>query len=103
MGRPVGSTNGKPFRDALRLAVAEAEGNPRNLRMVAEALVAEACAGNVNAIKEIADRLDGKPSTVIEGGDKPVGLHAIIERVIVRPAEAVDRDGGSVRPAAEAG
>lgn len=69
----------KPFRDALMLAIKEAEAQPnhhRALRRVAERLLDEAAAGNVQAMKEIADRLDGKVPQGIEGGDpeNPVKL-----------------------------
>ena len=54
------------------LAIKEAEANPnhhRALRQVAGRLLDEAAQGNVQAIKEIADRLDGKVPQGIEGGD----------------------------------
>lgn len=56
----------KPFRDALRLAIADADDNPRKLRHIAEALFDKACDGDVAAIKEIADRLDGKVAQGID-------------------------------------
>ena len=69
MARPLGSPNkDKPFRDALRMAIADAEGDNKALRLVAIALVAKAQQGDVPAIKEIADRLDGKVTQPI-GGD----------------------------------
>ena len=51
----------KSFANMLRIAINEAneEGGNR-LRSVADALVEKACTGDVPAIKEIADRLDGK-------------------------------------------
>jgi hypothetical protein len=62
----------KPFRDALMLAIKDAEAkenSPRALRRVAEKLLEEAADGNVQAIKELADRLDGKVPQGIENGD----------------------------------
>lgn len=50
----------KPFRDALRMELAEAGGNPKALRNIAKALIAQAEAGDMQAIKEFADRIDGK-------------------------------------------
>ena len=68
----------KPFRDALMVAIkaAEADGNPKSLRRVAEKLLSEAATGNVQAIKEVADRLDGKVPQGIsgEGGEGVKGL-----------------------------
>ena len=59
----------KPFREALASVVAD---NKAALRDSANALFARAITGDVSAIKEIADRLDGKvPSTV--GGSTEVG------------------------------
>lgn len=53
-----------------------AEDNHRKLRRIAERLLDEAAAGNVQALKEVADRLDGKVPQGIEGGDpdRPVKL-----------------------------
>jgi hypothetical protein len=65
----------KPFRDALMLAIKEAEAKEnqhRALRKIAERLLDEAAAGNVQALKEVADRLDGKVPQGIEGGEQPI-------------------------------
>jgi hypothetical protein len=70
MANPRGQQRDKPFRDALRLTIAEAEDNPRKLRKLAEALFDKAADGDIPAIKEIADRLDGKPAQAIIGGDE---------------------------------
>jgi len=60
-GRPTGSTE-KPWRDALRLAVnAQGEDGRKKLRLIAEKVVDLAMAGDVTAIREIGDRMDGKP------------------------------------------
>ena len=52
----------KSFANMLRIAVNEAveKGGGTKLRAVADALVARAVSGDVQAIKEVADRLDGK-------------------------------------------
>lgn len=62
----------KPFRDALMLAIKDAESSKdsvRSLRRIAERLLDEAADGNVQALKEVADRLDGKVPQGIENGD----------------------------------
>jgi hypothetical protein len=73
-GRPAGSPNkDKPFRDALRmevLALAEGEKlkHPKgSLRWNAQMLLIK---GEVGAVKEIADRLDGKVPQGITGDDE---------------------------------
>lgn len=67
----------KPWRDMLMLAVNEADGDRKKLRKLADALVEKALEGDVSAIKEIGDRIDGKPKQQIEhSGDaeNPVAM-----------------------------
>jgi prolyl-tRNA editing enzyme YbaK/EbsC (Cys-tRNA(Pro) deacylase) len=84
-GRPKGSENkDKPFREALRMELAAAGRNHKQLRSIAKALLAKAETGDVVAIKEVADRLDGKaPQAVIGDAENPINLIHRIERVIV--------------------
>jgi hypothetical protein len=71
MGRPIGSVNReRPFTDMLRVALLS--GGRRRLRIIAEKLAEKAEHGDMQAIREIADRLDGKPAQAIERGDVPV-------------------------------
>jgi hypothetical protein len=69
-GRPVGSINTqKPFAAALRLELAAAGDSHRELRLIARNLINLARAGEpsaLQAIREIADRLDGKPKQEAE-------------------------------------
>lgn len=70
MGRPIGSVNReKPFNDALRIAL---RGDPLRLRRIAEKLATLAEEGDLAAIRELADRLDGKPAQVIDRHDVPI-------------------------------
>lgn len=68
----------KSFANMLNIAIKEAiEGTDKTkLRAVADALVDKAMAGDVPAIKEIADRLDGKvPQAVVGDAESdPVGI-----------------------------
>ncbi|MCA0846110.1 hypothetical protein [Salipiger thiooxidans] len=55
------------------------EGQPKKLDRLADCLVDAGLAGDVSALKEIGDRLDGKPKQATEvsgpdGGDIPVGI-----------------------------
>jgi hypothetical protein len=67
----------KSFANMLNIAIneASAEGGTK-LRAVADALVLKAMNGDVAAIKEIADRLDGKVPQAVVGDDEhdPVGI-----------------------------
>ena len=104
MGRPIGSPNRqKPFTDALRVALLS--GGGRRLRAIADKLAEKAEQGDLQAIQQIGDRLDGKPSQAIERGDVPVEvlsdeeLFAIIrgERpltLVYDPSGVVDLKGG---------
>jgi hypothetical protein len=78
----------KSFANMLNIAIKEAnEQGITKLREVADALVAKAISGDVPAIKEIAERLDGKVPQAVVGDDEgdPINMIARIERVIVRP------------------
>jgi hypothetical protein len=70
MGRPIGSVNKeKPFNDALRIALKR---DPCRLPRIAEKLAQKAEEGDLAAIREIADRLDGKPTQLVDRGDVPI-------------------------------
>ncbi len=55
------------------------KGSPKWLDVLANKLVEAASEGDVSALKEVGDRVDGKPKQAVEasgpdGGDIPVGL-----------------------------
>ena len=62
-GRPKGATNkDKPFAEALRMELASAGTDHKRLRNIASKLIELAECGELQAIQQIADRLDGKPA-----------------------------------------
>lgn len=63
-----GNISKRPFADALRVALMKTKGDRFQLARVAEALVRRAARGDVNAIKEIADRIDGRVPTALNIG-----------------------------------
>ena len=70
MGRPIGSLNReKPFNQALLMTL---RSNPVALRRIAAKLVEKAEDGELAAIREIADRLDGKPVQMLDRRDVPL-------------------------------
>lgn len=88
-GNPNGRPKSKPFKEALQKALKASESNPELLLNVALALVTKAQDGDVAAIREIADRLDGKVTQPIGGDeDNPLKVVQKIETVIVDPNEA---------------
>lgn len=60
-----GRRSPKPFSDALRLAINETVGDKTKLRLIADKLVDEAVEGNVMAIKELCNRLEGRPAQTV--------------------------------------
>lgn len=88
-GNPGGRPKEKPFRDALRAELAAlGEDDPKALRSLARNLLKIAAGEDgLPAIKEVADRLDGKVATPIENGeDGALEVIHRIERIIVDPA-----------------
>lgn len=65
-GNPGGRPKTKPFVEAIREEVQEADGNRTKLQAIAAKLVEKAMEGDMAAIKEVADRLDGKPAQALQ-------------------------------------
>lgn len=60
----------KVWRDAIRVAVMRnADDGGKKLAKLADSLVSSGLAGDVSALKEIGDRLDGKVPQAHVGGD----------------------------------
>ena len=70
MANPRGQQRDKPFRDALRMEIADAGEDHKALRRVARALLKAAETGKVDAIREVGDRLDGKVAQALVGDDR---------------------------------
>ena len=70
-GNPEGKKPNKPFLDALNRAIAQDDA--KRVRQAAEQLLDLAAAGEQWAVKELIDRLDGKPAQAIVGDpDNPL-------------------------------
>ena len=81
---PRGQQRDKPYREALRMELAAAGEDLKKLREIARAHIDKAAAGDMQAIKELADRLDGKPAQMLDLGDadsKP-GLTKIVHEFV---------------------
>ncbi len=93
-GNPGGRAKAKPYQEALLKVLKRDEDDQvpsgkTNLDKLARIHVLKALEGDVPAIRDIADRLDGKPAQAIIGGDEgdnPINLIHRIERVIVNPS-----------------
>jgi hypothetical protein len=97
IGRPVGSINTqKPFTLALRLELAAAGDNQRALRAIARNLIELAVGNGPNslaAIREISDRLDGRPRQTAD-----VTLHNASARELSDDALAAIAVGANAEP-----
>src|SRR5262245_20059062 len=76
----------KEFRDALIMELKAAGKDRRSLRHVARALIDAAADGNVAAIKEFADRIDGKVPQATEHSGEIKGAQTV---TIVRLSDLV--------------
>lgn len=90
-GRPPGSTT-KAWADAVRKAAnaLDPKAKRKKLEQLAEALVNTALAGDVSALKEIGDRIDGKVPQAMIGGsenDPPVQHVHRVELVDLTPVK----------------
>jgi len=95
---PKGAKSDKEWRDAIRRAVHEQrtvdeDGKPakrKALFLLARKTVDEALNGNMVAVKEIGDRLDGRPAQAV---DVAVAVSVErIERLIVDPVQVIEHE-----------
>lgn len=105
-----GRRKDKPFRDAIMLALNKIEklddgSETKRLNLLAEATIKKALSGDVPAIKEVADRVDGKVPQGVVGGDdddNPIALLHRIENLIVDPSPS-NPDSEGVQATSEPG
>src|SRR5262245_45598186 len=94
MSRTPGALNkDRPYRDALRMELADAGLDLKKLRKIAAKHIAACERGDMQAIKELADRLDGKPSQAVESTSE-VAHRYVIEVPPVLTGEAWEQKYG---------
>lgn len=97
-GAPIGNQNAKQskiWQQAIKRAIARrANGTiDSGLDELADKLVELVATGDLPALKELGDRLDGKPAQAIIGdADNPISVISRVERVLKR-ANPENRDG----------
>jgi hypothetical protein len=69
--------------EALRMELAAAGDNMKKLREIARVHIARCEAGDMLAIKELANRLDGRPAQIVEDSGPDSGPITKIVREIV--------------------
>lgn len=89
MAAPKGNQNAKKAKvwsDAIRKALA---GDKTRINRLAQALLDKAESGDMAALKELGDRLEGKPVQAHEvGGDEGNPIQAAIKVTFVRPQDS---------------
>ena len=87
----------RPFAEALKIAVKRVhDGDPGGrvkLAIIAEKLVEQAIDGEMEAIKEVSNRLDGKPAQAMEltgqeGGPLQIEIRKLFRPVVDGDSEA---------------
>jgi len=84
-GAPEGNTNSSKdnrlWANTIRRAIAQSD--PQKLRKIADKLLDMAEEGDLGAIKELGDRIDGKPTQTIAGDkDNPLQFTEIIRKIV---------------------
>lgn len=95
LGNGMGRKPEKNWRDALMIAVnrRDQKSNKKYLALIAERCVLMALQGDMSAIREIGDRLDGRALTLEGNPDNPINIAVTrIERVIVDAAVTFDEE-----------
>ncbi len=82
---PRGQQRDKPYREGLRMELAAAGENMMALREIAKVHIAKCKDGDMQAIKELANRLDGRPAQILDlnDPDKPTITKIVHEFVHV--------------------
>ena len=83
------ATKGRPWALAIERALSKrsAIGRKEALDELAESLLAKCDQGDMAALKELGDRLDGRPGqAIVLGGDPDAPIVTRVERAIVDPA-----------------
>jgi hypothetical protein len=92
---PRGQQRDKMYREALRLELAElGDGSGlKKLRQIARIHIEQASAGDMQAIKELADRLDGRPAQSLEHvGEGGTPIERIVHEIVYLSGTPVEDD-----------
>lgn len=87
-GNPGGMSKRKQFREALQQIINDRAGDHKRLLRIAEQLLTMAENGDLQAIKEVADRLDGKPPQSVGGDDDATPIRHVFEWLTPPPDES---------------
>lgn len=98
MGAPTGNQNAaraKVWRAAIQRALERRSQSRtdgiREIDALAEQLLTLVAAGDLGALKEFGDRMDGKPAQAIIGGDEDDPAVKVTSEIVIRSVSATDR------------
>jgi hypothetical protein len=84
-GNPKGRRKERMFFNALMIEFNSCPDDKRTIRAIAEKLIAMALEGNIHAIKEIANRLDGLPVASVDVGiDRNMDVRELTDEQLER-------------------
>jgi hypothetical protein len=91
-GNPGGKAKGRPWRDAIERAVARRQGKKdlKDIDDIADKLIDAAAAGDMQAVREFGDRMDGKAPQSLEHSGMIASTH---EELLKQLDCANDTDG----------
>ena len=92
---PKGQQRDKWYREALRLELADMSQGAylKKLREIARTHIKKAAEGDMPAIKELADRLDGKPVQQLEhAGEGVTPIERIVHEIVYLGPASVEDD-----------
>ena len=92
---PKGQQRDKWYREALRLELADMSQGVylKRLREIARIHINQAADGDMAAIKELADRLDGKPVQQLEhAGEGGTPIERIVHEIVYLSATSAEDD-----------
>lgn len=101
-GNPGGQPKNKIWRDAIERAVMRRQGKQdlKGIDDLADKLLEAAALGDIPALKELGDRLDGKPAQAIEHSGFIAQTHEdVLENL--DNSESDDATGARITPPAE--
>lgn len=92
VGAPEGNTNSSRDNRLWRNTIIRAihQGDPERLRRIAEALLNKAAEGDVSALRELGDRLDGKATQQVQLTGE--GGAPLVTRIEIVPGGSDSKD-----------
>ena len=90
-GAPTGNSNAtkgkRLFNSALKRALTQ---GPERIEKIVNMLIEQAEAGEPWAVKELIDRVDGKPAQSIIGGDDDDPAIRTVSEILIRAVDAAN-------------